>query len=148
MRELTRSALVPYSTAQMFALVDDIARYPEFLPWISAAAELERSQTERVGRLTIARAGISEQITTRNIVAPPSTLTMQLVEGPLKSMIGTWSFEAIADAGGIAQGTRVKLHVRLEFKNRFTELLLSRVIETSCDALVDAFARRARQLYG
>ena len=74
MRELQRSALVAYTPAQMFALVDDIARYPEFLPWLASVQELERTESERVGRLTLSRAGLSEQFTTRNRVQPPGRL--------------------------------------------------------------------------
>ncbi|MBC7984240.1 MAG: type II toxin-antitoxin system RatA family toxin [Candidatus Obscuribacterales bacterium] len=147
MRELTRTALVSFSPAQMFALVDDIARYPEFLPWLTAATELKRTETERVGRLTISRAGLSEEITTRNIVQSPTRLAMQLIEGPFNVLEGTWTFAAIDDDQGIARGTRIKLEVRFEFKSRLTELLLGRVFESSCDTLVDAFTRRAQQIY-
>src|SRR5690349_23265624 len=100
MREMQRSALVPYTPAQMFALVDDIARYTEFLPWLSAAAELERTESERVGKLTLARAGMSEHFTTRNRVQPPNRLEMHLIEGPFKALEGVWTFAPILDAEG------------------------------------------------
>jgi ribosome-associated toxin RatA of RatAB toxin-antitoxin module len=147
MKELERSALVPYTPAQMFALVDDIARYPEFLPWLSAASELERTEFERVGRLTLSLAGFNEHFTTRNFVQPPNRLEMRLVEGPFSVLDGLWIFNPITDDQGQSRGTRVVLKMRFEFKNRLTEMLLGRVFESSCDKLVDAFTKRARTIY-
>ena len=146
MREMQRSALVPHTPAQMFALVDDIARYPEFLPWLSAAQELERTESERVGRLTLSRAGLSEQFTTRNRVQPPGRLEMHLLEGPFKSLEGVWTFDAILDEGQL-RGTRIGLVMRFEFKNKMTEMLFGPLFESSCDKLVDAFTKRARAVY-
>jgi ribosome-associated toxin RatA of RatAB toxin-antitoxin module len=149
MREITRSALVPYSPQQMFALVDDIERYADFLPWVSKAELVERNESERVGRLTMARAGLTEQVTTRNIVTPPSRLDMKLLEGPFRVLEGAWTFDPIIDpASGAAQGTRVGLTMRFEFKNRMTDLLMAPKFASSCDTLVDAFAKRAREVYG
>jgi len=148
MRELQRSALVPYTPAQMFALVDDIERYPEFLPWLAAASELERTATERVGRLTLSRAGLSEGFTTRNWVQPPGRLEMRLIEGPFNVLEGIWTFDPILDAEGQPRGTRIGLDMRFEFKSRMTELLLGSVFESSCNTLVDAFTKRARAIYG
>jgi coenzyme Q-binding protein COQ10 len=147
MRELTRNAVVPFTPEQMFALVDDIARYPEFLPWLSAAEELNRSDTERVGRLTIARSGMHERFTTRNIVTPPGRLEMRLVEGPFKVLEGIWTFDPILGDQGEVRGTRIALRMRFEFKSRVTEMLLGGLFESSCDKLVDSFTQRARQIY-
>ena len=147
MRELNRNALVPYTPEQMFALVDDIARYPEFLPWLSAAEELRRADCERIGRLTIARAGLHGQFTTRNTVVPPDRLEMRLVDGPFKVLEGNWTFDAVRDDRGAVRGTRIALQMRFEFKSRTTEILLGGMFESSCDKLVDAFTQRARAIY-
>jgi ribosome-associated toxin RatA of RatAB toxin-antitoxin module len=148
MRTIERSALVPYTPEQMFVLVDDLQRYPEFLPWVSAAEVLDRREHERVGRLRMARAGMSEQFTTRNIVTPPQRLEMKLLDGPFRVLEGVWTFDAITNPGAGAAGTRVALTLRFEFKNRMLDLLLASKFAASCDTLVDAFAQRARQLYG
>ncbi len=148
MRELTRNALVPFTPEQMFALVDDIARYAEFLPWLSAAEELERTDRERVGRLTLARGGLHESFTTRNTVTPPGRLEMRLIEGPFKVLEGIWTFDPVLSDQGVVRGTRIGLAMRFEFKSRITEMLLGHVFESSCDKLVDAFTQRARQVYG
>jgi ribosome-associated toxin RatA of RatAB toxin-antitoxin module len=144
MREVKRSALVPYTAEQMFALVEDIERYPQFLPWVTAAQLVERTPSEVVGRLEMHRAGMREIITTRNVLNPPGEITLALVAGPFKTLEGRWTFEPI----GEDRGTRVGLSIRFEFANAMLSLLLSRSFEKSCNELVDAFVARARAVYG
>jgi len=152
MREISRSALVPYTPAQMFALVDDIERYTEFLPWVSSAQVVERTESERTGRLEMSRAGLRERFTTRNVVTPPGRLEMRLLDGPFRMLEGVWTFDAILDPSvgvdQLARGTRIGLALRFEFKSRVTDLLLGPKIASSCDTLVDAFVKRARDIYG
>jgi len=147
MREIQRSALVAYTPAQMFALVDDIERYTEFLPWVSGATLLERTETERVGRLEMSRAGLREKFTTRNVVAPPGRLEMKLLDGPFNMLEGVWTFDAIGEEG-VPRGTRIGLALRFEFKSRVTDLLLAPKFASSCDTVVDAFVKRAKTVYG
>jgi ribosome-associated toxin RatA of RatAB toxin-antitoxin module len=144
MKEVKRSALVPYTAEQMFALVEDIESYPQFLPWVSAAQLLERGPREVVGRLEMHRAGMREVVTTRNVLTPPREITLGLVAGPFKTLDGRWTFEPI----GVDRGTRVDLSIRFEFANPMLNLLLSRSFEKSCNDLVDAFVARARSVYG
>jgi ribosome-associated toxin RatA of RatAB toxin-antitoxin module len=144
MREVKRSALVPYTAEQMFALVEDIERYPQFLPWVAAAQLLERTAQQVVGRLEMHRAGMREIVTTRNMLTPPREITLALVAGPFKTFEGRWTFEPI----GEDRGSRVSLSIRFEFANSVLNLLLSRSFEKSCNELVDAFVARARSVYG
>ena len=144
MREVKRSALVPYTAEQMFALVEDIERYPQFLPWVASAQLLERTPRAVVGRLEMHRAGMREVVTTRNTLTPPGEITLALVAGPFKTLEGRWTFEPI----GEERGTRVALSIRFEFANAMLNLLLSRSFEKSCNELVDAFVARARAVYG
>src|SRR5690348_5398022 len=123
MREVKRTALVPYTPAQIFALVDDFERYPEFLPGVTAAALLERGEHELVGRLTIERSGVRESFTTRNILRPPEQMDMQLVNGPFRLLEGAWRFTPLKDDDGGHRGTRIELNIRFEFKNPLTSLL-------------------------
>lgn len=148
MREVKRNALVPYSPAQMFALVEDFERYPEFLPWATGATLVSRSDQELIGRLEMERLGVREQFTTRNQLQPPHEMRMQLVDGPFKALDGRWQFTAIRDADGVPRGTRVDLSIRFEFKNAMLELLMGKAFEASCGSLVEAFTKRARALYG
>ena len=142
MREVKRSALVPYTPAQMFALVADIERYPEFVPWVARAQVTERTDTTVVGRLEMDRAGIRETFTTRNVLDAPHRMDLHLVEGPFKMLEGTWTFEPLGE-----RGAKISLVMRFEFANPVTVLLLSRSFEKSCGELVDAFVGRARLVY-
>ena len=144
MKEVKRSALVPYTPEQMFALVEDIESYPQFLPWVSGAQLLERGPREVVGRLEMHRAGMREVVTTRNVLTAPREITLGLVAGPFKTFDGRWTFEPI----GVDRGTRVDLSIRFEFANPMLNLLLSRTFEKSCNDMVDAFVARARSVYG
>jgi ribosome-associated toxin RatA of RatAB toxin-antitoxin module len=148
MREVKRNALVPYTPAQMFALVEDFERYPEFLPWVSGAQLLSRDGAELVGRLDMEWLGIKEHFTTRNRLQAPEQMDMHLVDGPFKQLEGTWRFTAIRDASGIAHGTRIDLSIQFEFKNTVLAMLLGKVFEASCGSLVDAFTKRAKAQYG
>lgn len=148
MREVKRSALVPYTPAQMFVLVEDFERYPEFLPWASGARLLSRDGNELVGRLELERMGVREHFTTRNLLQAPHQMDMQLIDGPFRMLQGSWRFTAISDADARLRGTRVDLNIRFEFKSAMLELLMGKSFETSCGSLVDAFTKRARDLYG
>jgi len=142
MREVKRSALVPFTPAQMFALVADIERYPQFVPWVTRAQVLERSDTAVVGRLYMERAGLRETFTTRNDLQPPQRMDLHLVDGPFRMLDGTWTFDPLGE-----RGTRIGLVMRFEFANPVTALLLSRSFEKNCGELVDAFVGRARLIY-
>lgn len=143
MREVTRSALVPYSAEQMFALVEDIERYPEFVPWISSAQKLRSTPDEVTGRLEMQRAGVRETFTTRNILKRPTEMLMTLVDGPFKTFEGRWSFTPLGD-----KGVKVGLAIRFEFANAMLGMLLSRAFEKNCGEMIDAFVARARAVYG
>jgi ribosome-associated toxin RatA of RatAB toxin-antitoxin module len=151
----------------MFALVDDVERYTEFLPWVSGAQIVERTESERIGRLEMTRAGLREQFTTRNVVTPPGRLEMRLLDGPFRVLEGVWTFDAIRDPAirdpasldqasldqarseaAVTRGTRIAFALRYEFKSRLTDMLLAPKVASSCDTLVDAFVKRARDIYG
>lgn len=142
MREVTRSALVPFTPAQMFALVADIERYSEFVPWIATARVAERSDKMVVATLEMNRVGIRESFTTRNDLMPPHRMDLHLIEGPFKMLEGTWTFEPLGQ-----KGTKIGLVIRFEFANPVSVMLLSRSFERSCGELVDAFVNRARLIY-
>jgi ribosome-associated toxin RatA of RatAB toxin-antitoxin module len=143
MRQVDRTALVPYTPEQMFALVADIERYPEFVPWVVAARVLKREENGMIGQLEMERAGVREKFTTRNILEPPNRMSLALVEGPFRLLDGLWTFDALAD-----RGTKVRLTIRFEFANPLTAMFLSRTFEKSCIEMVDAFVLRARAIYG
>lgn len=143
MKVVERSALVSYTSTQMFALVNDVARYPEFLPWCSGSRVEDTADNERVASLKIKRGVLHTEFTTHNRLQPDTEITMSLVAGPFRTLSGQWRFNAIGD-----RGSRVSFRVEFEFSNPLTAAALNGVFESLCGTIVDAFVARARQIYG
>jgi ribosome-associated toxin RatA of RatAB toxin-antitoxin module len=141
-REIRRNALVTFSPEQMFDLVIDVERYPEFLPWVAAAELHEKSDRDLLASMEMQRGGMRERFTTRNEFERPGFMDMRLVRGPFRVLDGRWTFVPIADAG-----TRIELLMRFEFGNPFVSLLFGKAFEQSCSTLIDAFIARARALH-
>ncbi|MEJ0087745.1 MAG: type II toxin-antitoxin system RatA family toxin [Pseudomonadota bacterium] len=140
MREVKRSALIAESPARMYALVNDIERYPEFVPWCTAARVDARKEAEIVATLTIKRGPVKSEFTTRNLLEPDKRVLMQLVSGPFRVLEGLWTFTALGDLG-----CRVELEMRFELANRVTNALFAPLFEDTAASLVDAFVIRARE---
>jgi ribosome-associated toxin RatA of RatAB toxin-antitoxin module len=143
MPKFTRTALVSHTPQQMFDLVNDFARYPEFLPWCGAARVLEANRFEIVGELTIQKGSIRQAFTTRNTLTPPSRIDLSLVNGPFKSLAGHWRFESVG-----SEACRVSLELEFEFSGRLITMTVGAVFSQIAGSLVDAFCCRADELYG
>ena len=143
MRQIDRHALVPFTAEQMYALVDDVSRYPEFLPWCRKAKELERTPTEVVASLQVHKGALHARFTTRNRLQPSEAIVLQLVDGPFRTLSGAWRFSPIAD-----KGSRVSLQLQFAFANPLNAWLLEPVFEHTCNSLVDGFVERAQTIYG
>jgi ribosome-associated toxin RatA of RatAB toxin-antitoxin module len=143
LQTVERSAIVPYTPAQMFALVNDVARYPEFLPWCVGARIEAAAPGETLATLKIARGMLNAEFKTRNTVETDRKIVMQLVEGPFRHLRGEWGFDPIAD-----RGSTVRFRVEFEFKNRWMAGALNPVFEAVCRTTVDAFVLRAQRTYG
>lgn len=141
-REIKRTALVMFTPPQMFDLVVDVERYCEFLPWVAGAQVHDKSEKNIVASLFMERAGIRQSFTTRNEMARPDWMSLQLVEGPFKRLEGMWTFTAIGTAG-----TRIVLEMKFEFANPLASMLFGRAFEQSVGELIDAFVARAKQVY-
>jgi ribosome-associated toxin RatA of RatAB toxin-antitoxin module len=142
MQVVERSALVTYTAAQMFALVNDVARYPEFLPWCVGARVEDVSAVERVAALKVARGVLQTEFTTRNTLQQDAQIHMKLMHGPFRDLVGEWRFEPIG-----ARGSRVNFRVEFEFKNRLSARAFNAVFESLCGTIVDAFVVRAQTVY-
>ena len=143
MQIVERSALVTYTAAQMFTLVNDVERYPEFLPWCAGAQVQDVSATERTATLRVARGVLKAEFTTHNQLTLDKRIQMRLTRGPFRDLNGEWRFEDIG-----ASGSKVQFRVEFEFKNRLTAAAFNTVFESLCGTIVDAFATRARKVYG
>jgi len=143
MNKLKRSAVVPYSQRQMFELVNSIEEYPRFLPWCSRATVISRTDNEVVAELEISWKGMHKSFSTKNTLNHYGRMTMDLVEGPLKHMRGEWDFIQIKDSG-----CKVMLDLEFEFAGGFIDLIFQPVFQSIANSLVDAFCKRAVELYG
>jgi ribosome-associated toxin RatA of RatAB toxin-antitoxin module len=143
LKVVERSAIVTYVPAQMYALVNDVARYPEFLPWCRAGRVEVISPTESLATIDVERGMLRAEFTTRNTLEPGAHILMRLTHGPFRELNGQWRFEAIGE-----RGSRVSFRVEFEFKNRLTGAAFSSVFESMCGTIVDAFALRAQKIYG
>ena len=143
MREVRRSALLPYSAERVYGLVADVERYPEFLPWCTGARILAAAGDEVTVTLGLASGIARASFTTRNRLDPGRSVTMNLVEGPFDALEGRWDFTPIQSAG-----TRADLNVRFATHGVIGALALGPAFEGICNHLVDAFARRARRVFG
>ena len=139
MREVKRSALIAESPARMYDLVNDIERYPEFVPWCTAARIVSRKENEVVATLTIKRGPLKAEFTTRNLLEPASRVLLQFVSGPFRVLEGLWTLTALGELG-----CRIELEMRFEFANRVTGALFEPLFEDTAASLVDAFVKRAR----
>jgi len=127
----------------MFALVNDVERYPEFLPWCTAARVTDGSDTERLASITVARGVLHTKFTTRNTLQKDTQILMHLVDGPFRNLKGAWRFDAIGE-----RGTKVNFRVEFEFKSRLAAAAFGASFEALCGTLVDAFVLRAQKIYG
>ena len=142
MQVVERSAIVTHTPAQMFSLVNDVVRYPEFLPWCVGADVEELSETEILATVKLERGVLRTAFTTRNTLQKDAQILMLLVRGPFRQMRGEWRFDAVGE-----RGAQVRFRVEFEFKNRLMAAALNPVFEAICSAMVDAFVRRAQTIY-
>lgn len=144
MTVIRKTAVVPYTAEQMYELVNNVEAYPEFLPWCSDASVDVHGETGLTASLTMATGRIRQSFTTENTMEPGRRIQVRLVKGPFRYLTGSWLFEP-ADGG---ESCRISLEMEFEFKNRILKLTLSRLFHHIVDSLVDAFSRRAAQVYG
>src|SRR5579859_7753674 len=143
MRRVNKSALVPYPAAAMYALVNDVQRYPEFMPWCRGSKVLSESDTEMRASLDLARGGFHKTFTTKNALQAGRAITMTLEHGPFRHLEGRWIF---TDLDG--EGSKVALDMEFEFASAVLDLMAGPVFHEICNSLVDAFIRRAAELHG
>ncbi|MDE1894397.1 MAG: type II toxin-antitoxin system RatA family toxin [Pseudomonadota bacterium] len=143
MIEIRRSALVKYSPAQMFDLVNEVEAYPKRFPWCVGAEILERHGDTLVARLDLKFAGFRQSFTTRNTSEPPHRLQLGLVDGPFRSLEGVWNFLALGDAG-----CKVSLALDFDYANRLGGAALKLGFQGLAGRMVDDFCREAERVYG
>ena len=133
---------LPYTPEQMFDLVADVARYPEFLPWVSAMRVRSDTPTETVADMIVGFKGLRETFTSRVTKDRPGAIDVEYLDGPLKYLRNNWRFRPEE------QGCAVDFTVDFACKNRVFEMLAGQVFGTALRRMIGAFEDRAARLYG
>lgn len=143
----SESRTVPYRPEQMFDLVADVGRYPDFLPWCVGARVRSRDDREMVADMTIGFGPFRESFTSRVALDRPDSIDVRYENGPFRYLTNQWRFEP-AEPGDGGAGCRVHFHVDFEFRSKLLQLAIGAVFHETVRRMVAAFLTRARAVYG
>ncbi len=138
-----KTVILSYSAQQMFELVAQVDDYPKFLPWCGGVEVIERADNKLVASLAIHYRGIRQSFTTANLHTPHSQMKMRLVDGPFKTLDGTWSFKILRE-----DACKVEFDLHYEFSSKVLEQLIGPVFGVIANSMVDSFCKRAETVYG
>ena len=138
-----KSVLIERSAQQMFVLVEDIESYPQFLPWCSGTRIDFRDERRTVATLHINFHSVKAHFTTENAKENPAWMTMKLVDGPFRRLEGIWRFKSLTE-----NACKVEFQLSYEFSNRLFEKIIGPVFSQIANTFVEAFVKRAQQVYG
>jgi ribosome-associated toxin RatA of RatAB toxin-antitoxin module len=151
MKHVKKSVLLWYSAHEMYTLVTAVPDYPRFLPWCERAEVIESHEGGMTARLHLAYHGVRHAFTTRNEHVPDRSVRVSLIDGPFSKLDGTWDFVPLATPAGDPSGEqacRIELDLRYAFSGIALEAVVSPVFDRIANTLVDAFVKRAEQVYG
>lgn len=143
MPSVHRSALVPYSAAKMFNLVNDVISYPKFLPGCTDAKILESDSSSMLASLLVSKAGVQQWFTTKNQLTQDNAIAMELQDGPFKKLHGGWTFSELAE-----DACKIELNLDFEFNSAFAQAAFGKVFSSLANGMVKAFTDRAKEVYG
>lgn len=142
MKTVEKSVLVLHTAEQMFELVDRVEDYPRFLPWYGKTEVLERQNNELKARLYMDYKGVKQSFATHNHNTPPLEIRMNLLEGPFKTLHGTWKFIPLNE-----EACKVEFKLQYDFANAMLSTLISPVFGYLANQLVEAFVAEADKRY-
>lgn len=143
MKRITRSAIVEHSAADMYALVERIEAYPQFLPWCREARVRERGAGRTVATLAVGLKGMRYAFTTENENRGPEAIELRLLEGPFRHFAAHWRFAGLGE-----RAARIEFAMEYEFAGAVVSRALGPLFEAIADSMVEAFKRRADAVYG
>lgn len=146
MKTIAKSVLLWYSPQEMYVLVTEVDQYPKFLPWCDRARVVSSDAGGMTAEVGISFSGIRQTFTTRNEHTPGRTVAMKLVNGPFSRLDGEWNFVPLGD--GTQRACKVELTLHYGFDNATLGKLVGPVFDRIAGSLVDAFVKRAVQVYG
>lgn len=142
MPKIHKHALVMHSADKMYALVNDVASYAEFLPDCHGVKIISSSGNELNASLLVGKGGVTKWFTTHNTMHFPDAIDISLVDGPFKKLTGRWQFNAIDD-----ELSKVVLDLEFEFSNKIIALAFGSVFSHMANNMVRAFTQRADEVY-
>ncbi len=137
-----KSVLLPYSAEQMFALVDNVADYPLFLPWCGGASVNVVGENTIHATIHINYLQIKQSFTTENVRQSPNNIAMTLKDGPFRDLDGNWHFTVLSPSA-----CKIDFKLHYEFSNKLLEKILGPVFHFVANSFVDAFTHRAEKVY-
>lgn len=143
MAYLTEQKTLPYSKQQMFDLVSDVGRYPEFLPWCVGARVYNRRPEQFDADVIIGFKMFREKFTSRVALQNPDRVEVDYITGPMKRLYNHWRFTELEQGG-----CHINFEVDFEFQNRVLEQMIGNMFTEATDRMIDAFETRAHELYG
>lgn len=143
MPDVKHNVIVPHTAEQMYDLVNDVEKYPEFIPWCSESRVTEPSDTEMKATLCFSAHGFNKAFTTHNHLEKNRRIQVKLLEGPFRFLEGAWHFQ---DMG--SNTSKISVDLSFEFSNRMISMMIGPVFQTAADSLIEAFKNRADEIYG
>jgi len=137
-----KSALVHHTARQMYELVADVDAYENFLPWCRSSRLISANDDEICGEIEVARAGVAQKFSTCNKIEPGKRMNIKLVNGPFRKLDGAWDFTELSD-----QACKVSLRLEFEFSGKLINAAFGKVFSVIANDLVDAFCKRADEVY-
>lgn len=142
MPNVSRSALVAFSAEAMFNLINDVDKYPEFIPGCAQADVLSQDHQSMRASILISKAGIKQWFTTHNVLVPAQSIQMNLVDGPFSQLSGGWTITALSPSA-----CKIELNLDFAFSSRIVEFAFGKVFNSIASNMVVAFTERAKKIY-
>lgn len=142
MAQVRKTVIINHSACSMYALVDDVVRYPEFLPWCGGVDLIQKNEVSTIATLHIDYHGLQQKFTTENHKTYPNAMKIQLKDGPFKHLDGAWRFMELNE-----EACKVEFVLNYEFANTFLEKIIAPVFSHIANTFVDGFVARADEIY-
>ncbi len=143
MPDVKHSVIVPYTAEQMYELVNDIPKYPEFIP-MCVDAKIKDSQVDQLtAMMCFSGHGFTKSLTTQNRMVRNKEINVRLLEGPFRQLEGAWRFQNVGD-----NSSKISMDLSFEFSNRLFGMMIGPLFQTAADTLITAFKNRADEIYG
>ena len=142
MADVHKTVLVPHSAEQMFSLVDEVERYPEFMPWCSGADVKWRTEISTSATLHIDYHGLKQNFTTENVKQFPTFMDIKLVDGPFRHLEGLWRFTPLT-----GHACKIEFRLHYDFDSPLLAKIIAPVFSHIANTFVDAFVERAEKIY-